>query len=144
MCDKRFQAPSKPQAVQNTCLMRIGSPQACPRHPSTVGPEHGRPARGRTGYDGWRAGRGPHTWARPPAAGAVSSGFKRQALHSNPKRCPAARGFQAVSSGFKRQALHSNSKRCPAARGGAPHVTAGAGDRACRRVPPRMAGKYVY
>ena len=43
-----------------------------------------------------------------------------------------------VSSGFKRQALHSNPKRCPAARGGAPHVTAGAGDRACRTVPPRL------
>ena len=44
----------------------------------------------------------------------------------------------SVSSGFKRQALHSSLKRCPAARGGAPHVTAGAGDRACREVPPRL------
>ena len=50
--------------------MRTGSPHAWPRRPSsTVGPDHGRPAPGRRGYDGWGGRHGPRTGAWTPAVG---------------------------------------------------------------------------
>ena len=65
--------------------MRMGSPQAWPRRPSTVGPDHGRPAPGRRGYDGWWGRRGPRTGAWTPAVGGgmpkMSSAVIRRRVH---------------------------------------------------------------